>query len=118
VLPDIPEPSIYWAEDDPRARAGHQGIVARIVLDFQPFNMVNNKGFLVDKRLTMPELKVHGAGYYADKVNKCYDKAKEDIQKKLDQENPDTVWISLDGWSAETTSYIGFEICKRHFTVP
>ena len=27
VLPGVPEPSVYWAEDDPRARAGHQGIV-------------------------------------------------------------------------------------------
>jgi hypothetical protein len=111
----VAEPAVYWAEEDPRARAGHQGIVARLVLDFQPFNMVNNKGFLIDKRLTMPQLKVHTAGYYADKVDKCYEKAKRDIQKKLDDENPDTVWISLDGWSAVTTSYIGVEICKYFF---
>ena len=33
------------------------------------------------------------------------------MQEKLRSDDPSTVWLTLDGWSAETTSYIGLEIC-------
>ena len=56
---DVPEPPMYWIDTDPRAEAAHMGIIAQIVLDFQPLSLVNNKGFLIDKRLTMPCLQVH-----------------------------------------------------------
>ena len=58
ILPDVPEPPMYWIDTDPRAEAAHMGIIAQIVLDFQPLSLVNNKGFLIDKRLTMPSLQV------------------------------------------------------------
>ena len=64
------EPEVYWADDDPRAIKAHQGILAQIVLDFQPFTIVHNKGFIIDKRMTMPQLKVHTPWYYADKLEK------------------------------------------------
>ena len=70
VLPDVAEPEVYWADDDPRAIKAHQGILAQIVLDFQPFTIVHNKGFIIDKRMTMPQLKVHTPWYYADKLEK------------------------------------------------
>ena len=41
LVPDVPQPKVYWSEDDPRAIKAHQGILAHIVLDFQPFNIVN-----------------------------------------------------------------------------
>ena len=31
-------------------------------------SFVNNKGFLMDKRLTVPELKVHNPEWYKDKI--------------------------------------------------
>ena len=43
----------------------------------------------------------------------CYEKARQGIQRKLDKDCPDSIWLSLDGWSAETTSYIGAEICRN-----
>ena len=58
ILPDVPEPPMYWIDTDPRAEAAHMGIIAQIVLDSQPLSLVNNKGFLIDKRLTMPSLQV------------------------------------------------------------
>ena len=68
VLPDVPEPVIYWHDSDPRAVAAHKGIIAQMVLDFQPLSMVNNKGFLVEKRLTQPQLLVHTPEWYRDKI--------------------------------------------------
>ena len=35
ILPDVPEPPVYWIDTDPRAEAAHMGIIAQMVLDFQ-----------------------------------------------------------------------------------
>ena len=48
MLPDIPEPPVYWAELDPRAEASHRGIISQMLVDFQPLSLVQNKGFLMD----------------------------------------------------------------------
>ena len=53
MLPDVPESPVYWAEFDPRAEAAHRGIISQMVVDFQPLSLVQNKGFLMDKRLTL-----------------------------------------------------------------
>ena len=36
MLPDAPAPSSYWSQDDPRSMAAHKGVIAQMVLDFQP----------------------------------------------------------------------------------
>ena len=59
LLPDVPEPSSYWSHDDPRALAAHKGIIAEMVLDFQPLSLVNNKGFVISKRQVVEHLKGH-----------------------------------------------------------
>ena len=41
-----------------------------MVIDFQPFSFVTNKGFLIDKRRTMPMLQVHTPWWYQDKIEK------------------------------------------------
>ena len=70
ILPDVAEPPTYWLETDPRAEAGHFGIISQIVIDFQPFSFINNKGFLIDKRKNMPMLQVHTPWWYQDKIEK------------------------------------------------
>ena len=44
----------------------------------------------------------------------CADNAREEVDEKLRSDDPSTVWLTLDGWSAETTSYIGVEICMKY----
>lgn len=109
-LPDVPESPVYWLDQDPRAEAAHKGILMQLVLDFQPFSMVTNKGFLLDKRLTLPELHIHTPGWYRDRIEKCADNARVEVHEKLKLDNPEHIWFLLDGWSAVTTSYIGAEI--------
>lgn len=70
MCPEIQPPATYWAEDDERAIAAHKGILYRIIIDGNPFNIVRNRGFLLDKYLTSPSLKVHGPQWYADKLDK------------------------------------------------
>ena len=50
LLPEVPAPSSCWSQDDPRSVAAHRGIIAQIVLDFQPLSIVNNKGFIINNR--------------------------------------------------------------------
>ena len=40
MLPDVPEPPVYWAELDPRAEASHRGIISQMLVDFQPLSLV------------------------------------------------------------------------------
>ena len=66
VLPNVPEPFVYWADTDPRTKAGHKGILCQIILDFEPFAMVTRGGFLMDKRMSMPNYKVRSPSFYTD----------------------------------------------------
>ena len=50
LVPEVPAPSSYWSQDDLRSVAAHRGIIAQIVLDFQPLSIVNNKGFIINNR--------------------------------------------------------------------
>ena len=50
MLPDVPLPSSYWSQDDPRSLAAHKGVIAQMVLDFQPLSLVTNKGFIINQR--------------------------------------------------------------------
>ena len=34
------------------------------------------------------------------------------LLSKLARDDPVSIWMCLDGWSAATTSYIGAEICE------
>ena len=51
------------------------------------------------------------------RILQVYDQARDDMQVKLDTDQPESLWMALDGWSAVTTSYIGAEICMYLFTL-
>ena len=86
MLPDAPAPSSYWSQDDLRSLAAHKGVIAQMVLDFQPLSVVTNKGFIINQRqvywdvivrswiiilrLTMPHLQLHSPSWYKDKIQK------------------------------------------------
>ena len=42
----------------------------------------------------------------------CADLARGAVVSKLAKDDPSCIWMTLDGWSAVTTSYIGAEICE------
>ena len=42
----------------------------------------------------------------------CADLARGAVVSKLAKDDPICIWMTLDGWSAVTTSYIGAEICE------
>ena len=94
---------MYWLDQDLWAEAANKGILMQVVLDFRPLSMVTNKGFLLDKRLTLTELHIHTPGWYRDRIEKvallrslsqismcsnsfrahCADNARVEVMKKL-----------------------------------
>ena len=89
-------PSFYWTHhhlltfgQTKIKELSHKGIVAQMVLDFQPLSLVNNRGFVINTRqvnhshaiwwlyshweflrLTMPQLRLHGPGWYRARIEK------------------------------------------------
>ena len=70
VLPSIPEPTDYWADDDSRTISAHQGILSQIILDYQPFHMVSRKGFLMQMKMNLPQYRLRSAEFYQGLVIK------------------------------------------------
>jgi hypothetical protein len=70
ALPGVPEPAFFFGYNDPRAKAGHQGVLAEIILDLQPFSMVSRPGYLMARRLRDPQYKVASQEFYTGLVDK------------------------------------------------
>ena len=104
MLPESEEPVLYWADNDPRTIKGHQGIVSRIILDFDPFHMVERRGFAMDMRLNMPQYKIRTHHFYAGLVDKAYENSYQGVINMLQTDDPEEIWMTLDGWSAVTTT--------------
>ena len=86
----------------------------------------------MDKRMTMPQYMVHTPSFcmnLLDKVNimfltkmfnpswQVYEKRWQSVLSQLETDDPQSVWLAMDGWSAITTGYIGAEICKFNMIV-
>ena len=39
-------------------------------------------------------------------------KGRQSVLARLQEDDPELVWLAMDGWSAVTTGYIGAEICQ------
>ena len=71
-----------------------------MILDLVPFHEVNKPGFLRHHQLLVPNFKVASATYYASLLDPTYKKIRGSLEKKLISDNPPTVSIGCDAWSA------------------
>ena len=72
--------------------------------------MVERRGFAMDMRLNMPQYKIRTHHFYAGLVDKAYENSYQGVINMLQIDDPKEIWMTLDGWSACTTGYIGAEI--------
>jgi hypothetical protein len=93
--------------NDPCAKVKHRGILMMIVTDLQPFSIVNDPGFLHYSKLLDPRFTVASDIYYRRLLEKSYKKGMECVQKKFNDDEPASVSLQLDGWSAHKHGYIG-----------
>ena len=106
-LPDMVESQLTYAVTDPRARDKHRGILTMMVVDLQPFSIVNNPGFLNYSKLLDPRFTIGSDIFYRRLLDKAYVRGKQRVEQKLAADQPSTVSIQLDGWSAHHHGYMG-----------
>ena len=109
-LRDMVQAKQCYDVNDPRAKEKHRGILMMIVTDLQPFSIVNDPGFLHFSKLMDPRFTVASDIYYRRLLEKCFKKGMESVQKKLKDDEPASVSLQLDGWSAHKHGYMGLLI--------
>ena len=78
-----------------------------VILDLQPWSIVNDPGFLIYSSQMDPHYKVASDKFYRGLLDKAYKKGVSKVEEKLDKDNPEYVSCQLDGWSAYRQGYIG-----------
>ena len=78
-----------------------------MVLDLDPFRIVNKPGFLRHQALCVPNFEVASDKYYRSMLDPTYEKIKMSLNERLEADSPTTIAVSLDGWSAFHHRYLG-----------
>ena len=78
-----------------------------MILDLVPFREVDKPGFLRHHQLLAPNFEVASATYYSSLLDPTYKKIRGSLEKKLISDDPPTVSIGCDAWSAFHHGYMG-----------
>ena len=78
-----------------------------VILDLQPWSIVNDPGFLFFSNQMDPHYKLASDKFYRGLLDKAYKNGVSKVEDKLDKDNPEYVSCQLDGWSAHGHNYIG-----------
>ena len=85
----------------------HRSIFEMIILDLQPWSIVNNPGFLRHHAVFKPHFDIRSEKYHRSMLNPAYKKIKLATKVMLNEKNAETVSISLDAWSSFHHEYLG-----------
>jgi len=88
----------------------HKSIFEMILLDIQPWSVVNDPGFLRHHALIAPNYEIGNEKYYRSMLNPTYEKVKDAMKNLLKEKHADTVSISLDAWSSFHHGYLGMTV--------
>ena len=95
---------------DPRAKERHVAVLMMVVLDLQPFTIVNDPGFIYYSNRMDSHFKVGSETYYRNCLQKAYEKGVDMIKEKIDNDQAQFVSCQLDGWSSYRHGYMGLLI--------
>ena len=79
--------STTYGVHDPRAKDRHRGVLMMVVLDLQPWSIVNNAGFLQYSYALDPHFKLPSDTFYRRLLDKAYDKSVEKVEDKIRKDN-------------------------------
>ena len=96
-----------YPKNDPRAKDRDRGILMMICQDLRPYEFVNSPGFLYFSHVMDPHFEVKSDYFYRQLVNKVHTNCVNKVEEKLRIDDPSYVAAQLDGWSADSNSYIG-----------
>ena len=92
---------------DARAKEKHKGILMMVIMDLQPWSMVNDPGFLYFSSQMDPHYKVASDKFYRGLLDKAFRKGVSKVEDKINKDNPEFMACQLDGWSSYRHGYIG-----------
>ena len=107
-IPDWIEAKTMMDFNSDKAQSYHKSIFEWMMLDLLPFHAVKKPGFLRHHALTVPNFTVASHKYYRDMLEPSYERIYMTLQEKLQMDDPPTVSVGLDGWSAFKHGYFGF----------
>ena len=81
---------------DSRAKEKHRGILMMVILDLQPWSIVNDPGFLFFSNQMDPHYKLASDKFYRGLLDKAYKNGVSKVEDKLDKDNPEYVSCQLD----------------------
>ena len=96
-----------YSKNDPRAKDRNRGILMMIAQDLRPYEVVNSPGFIYYSHVMDPHFEVRDDTFYRRLVDKVYTNCVGKIEEKIRLDDPSYVAAQLDGWSADSNSYIG-----------
>ena len=95
---------------DIRAKERHKGVLMMVVLDLQPWTIVENAGFNYYSYQMDPHYKLGSINFYRSLLDKSYNNNVKKVMEKISVDQPMFVACQLDGWSCYKHGYMGLLI--------
>ena len=95
---------------DQRAKDKHKGILMMVIMDLQPWSIVNDPGFIYCAHQLDPHYKIPSATFYRSLLDKAFEKSNKKVEEKIVKDQPEFVACQLDGWSSYRHGYMGLLI--------
>ena len=110
TIPGWVETSSKIDTNSEKGQKFHKSIFEMIILDLQPWSVVNDPGFLRHHALIAPNYEIASEKYYRSMLNPAYEKVKDAMQNLLKEKKAETVSICLDAWSSFHHGYLGMTV--------
>ena len=82
-------------------------VITKIVLDMDPFGLMDKPGMVLLMNSAFPKYTVKSRKFYSELLHKVFNNGKEQVKRKLENENISTLAVQMDGWSKFGHGYIG-----------
>jgi len=110
TIPNWVETSSKIESNSEKGQKFYKSIFEMIILDMQPWSVVNDAGFLRHHAMIAPNFEISSDKYYRSMLDPAYEKIKTALKDRLEEEEVETVSIGLDACSNFHHAYLGTTI--------
>ena len=100
---------------DARAKEKHKGILMMVIMDLQPWSMVNDPGFLYFSSQMDPHYKVASDKLYRGLLDKAFKKGVTKVEDKKNKDNPE--FDLPTGWMVKLQAWVYRPVGELHHTI-
>ncbi|XP_047135522.1 zinc finger BED domain-containing protein 4-like [Hydra vulgaris] len=110
TIPNWVQASSKIDSNSEKGQKFHKSIFEMMILDLQPWSIVNDAGFLRHHALIAPNYEIASEKYYRSLLDPTYEKIKVALKEKLVQSEAENVSVCLDAWSSFHHGYLGMTV--------